>query len=68
MRTNKRCWVTCRDCGIRKMEMQSIFERRTIPRCVYCGGIVDPSNTATGIMERGIAERKRNPHRRKVVE
>jgi len=43
---NPTCWVSCLDCGYKKLIRRSQLERRSKVRCLRCGGPVEPSKAA----------------------
>ena len=49
------CWATCRDCGTRQVIPWKDFARAAPPRCVACGGLVDPSREKQDLAARGRA-------------
>lgn len=53
MPANPRCWVRCLDCSHRTMIPRSWLDRRTRPRCVRCGGPIEPSEDARRALVRG---------------
>lgn len=46
MAQNPKCRATCRDCGNDLQVRRSVFERRSLPRCPKCGGLLEPSSKA----------------------
>ena len=46
MKNNPACWMRCTECGHRQMGCRSAIERRTRPRCSYCGGMLEISDAA----------------------
>lgn len=51
-------WTECPDCGHIQSEMMKAFSRRTRPRCVRCGGFVEPSSAGRDAMATGVARRR----------
>jgi len=53
------CWAKCPDCGGKEKVRRVVFERRNRPRCGGCGGFLQPSEDAKGVMA-GARETRRD--------
>lgn len=61
---NPQCWVQCLDCNHRELVRRSVIDRRSQPRCGYCGGPVEVSDRAWSDLRRGAQRYKADKRRR----